>query len=98
MSDKLEDVRIPFTLPQMLFQVNFPLLAYTGPEPTQHRVFLVNLAKDEPQICIDLNAEKFQLLDFFSDGTDKPACPEDLERRSVYMLVRSMTESGNKRF
>lgn len=69
--------------------MNFPLLAYTGPEPTQHRIFFANLVKDQEQICVDLGHETYEFLDFFFLASDNPTSPKDLEMKAIYLLVRN---------
>jgi hypothetical protein len=46
--DKIDESFRPQKLPRMQMLPSYPLLAYTGPEPDQHRIFVANLAKDSP--------------------------------------------------
>jgi hypothetical protein len=38
-------------------------------------------------MCIDLDKDKYSLVDFFDLGSDQPMKPEDLEMKFVYLLV-----------
>jgi hypothetical protein len=46
--DEKDDSFKPQKLPRMQMLPSYPLVAYTGPEPDQHRIFVANLAKDSP--------------------------------------------------
>ena len=46
--NKIDESFRPQKLPRMQMLPSYPLLAYTGPEPDQHRIFVANLAKDSP--------------------------------------------------
>lgn len=80
----------------MQFLPSYPLLAYTGPEPRQHRIYLANLAKNERQICIDLGKDCYELVDFFDMGSDQPSCPKDLAEKWIYLLVRDIKSRKNE--
>ena len=70
----------PWRMPEMKFATSYPLLAYSAPDASQKRVFLVNLAKNERQICIDLSATCYNFVDFFEPARVPllSSRPEDL--------------------
>ena len=88
---QLEGEFMPQKLPEMKFQTNYPLLAYTSPEPRHPRIFLVNLVKNEPQICIDLRNRNLEFLDFMETGAFQLNLKQGMAIKDLHILVRSIT-------
>jgi hypothetical protein len=78
-----------------LSHVDYPLLAYKGFGEHTNRLFIANLAKNEPQISVNLG-EHFQIMSFLDIGTQQPTPFQNLSLTQIYMLVRSEQEQESK--
>jgi hypothetical protein len=50
-----KQVNTPYQIKDLEYTVNYPILAYTGPQPRRNRLFIANQARDKAQLSINLD-------------------------------------------